>query len=221
MSAPHRTIRVSPSIIAADFSRLSEALQASAEADWIHLDVMDAHFVPNLTFGPLVVEAIKRLTPLPLDVHLMMTHPHRYLEAFVRAGSHWITVHVESEAPFPETLRAIRDLGARPGIALNPETPVASVLPLLPHVDLVLVMSVHPGFAGQRFLPDVLPKVRTLASIRDREGFSFLLSIDGGIHRDTAPLAVEAGVDVLVAGSFVYRHPDPAARIRWLKTLGG
>lgn len=216
-----RILRVSPSIIAADFSRLSEALEQSLEADWIHLDVMDAHFVPNLTFGPLVVEAVRKLTPLPLDVHLMMTHPHRYIDAFVQAGSDWITIHVESEAPLPETFHTIREKGAHPGLALNPETPVEGVAPYLADVDLVLVMSVHPGFAGQTFIPHVLPKIRKLRDLREKHALSFLISIDGGIQEETAPICVQAGVDVLVAGSFVYKSHDPASQIRWLKSLGG
>jgi len=212
---------VSPSIIAADFACLQEVLEASGEADWLHLDVMDAHFVPNLTFGPLVVQALRPHTRQVLDTHLMMTHPHRYVEAFARAGSDILTIHVESEAPLPDTLEQIRALGVSPGIALNPDTPVSAVEPYLPLVDLVLVMSVHPGFAGQKFIPDVLPKVQALRRMRETRGLAFRISIDGGIQEDTAPLAVEAGVDVLVAGSFVYRSPDPQARIRWLKNLGG
>lgn len=212
---------VSPSIIAADFSCLTDVLRESEEAPWLHLDVMDGHFVPNLTFGPLVVKAIRARTRQILDTHLMMTHPHRYVEAFVEAGSDFLTVHVESEAPLPETLRTIRKLGASPGIALNPDTPVSAVEPFLEDVDLVLVMSVHPGFAGQTFIPEVLPKVTQLREIRERKGLSFRISIDGGIQQETAPRAVEAGVDVLVAGSFVYRAPSPRERIRWLQNLGG
>ena len=212
---------VSPSIIAADFACLQEVLTVSREADWLHLDVMDAHFVPNLTFGPLVVRALRPHTRQILDTHLMMTHPHRSIEAFARAGSDILTIHVESEAPLPDTLEQIRALGISPGIALNPETPVSAVEPYLSLVDLVLVMSVHPGFAGQKFIPDVLPKVRALREMREARGLAFRISIDGGIQEETAPLAVEAGVDVLVAGSFVYRSSDPRERIRWLQNLGG
>ncbi len=212
---------VSPSIIAADFSCLREVVESSREADWLHLDVMDAHFVPNLTFGPLVVQAVRSHTRQTLDTHLMMTHPHRYIEAFARAGSDILTIHLESEAPLPETLDQIRALGVSPGIALNPETPVSAVEPYLSRVDLILVMSVHPGFSGQKFLPEVLPKVRELVRLRKKRGLAFRISIDGGIQEQTAPMAVDAGVDVLVAGSFVYRSPAPRERIRWLQNLGG
>jgi ribulose-phosphate 3-epimerase len=210
---------VSPSLIAAEFTCLERVVQQVSGADWLHLDVMDAHFVPNLTFGPLGVRAVRKLTRQPLDVHLMMTHPHHYLGAFQEAGADWLTVHVESQAPFPRVLEEIRSLGMRAGIALNPETPVDRVLPLVSHVDLVLVMSVHPGFSGQSFIPDVLQKVRTLRDYRESHNVRFLISIDGGINQDTAPLAAKAGVDVLVAGSYVFRGADPAERIRALQQL--
>jgi len=210
---------VSPSIIAADFSCLERVIQSVPEAEWLHLDVMDAHFVPNLTFGPIGVRAVRGLTSQSLDVHLMMTHPHRYLKAFREAGADWLTVHVESRAPFPDVLKEIRNLGMHPGLALNPETPVARVEPFLDQVDLVLVMSVHPGFSGQAFIPEVLAKVRTLRTLRENGAGEFLISIDGGINGTTAREAVEAGVDVLVAGSYVFRASSPAERVRELQRL--
>ncbi len=210
---------VSPSLIAAEFTCLERVVQQVSGADWLHLDVMDAHFVPNLTFGPLGVRAVRKLTRQPLDVHLMMTHPHHYLRAFQEAGADWLTVHVESQAPFPRVLEEIRTLGMRSGIALNPETPVERVLPLLPYVDLVLVMSVHPGFSGQSFIPEVLQKVREFRAYRESHHTQFLISIDGGINQDTASLAVRAGVDVLVAGSYVFQDAQPAERVRALQQL--
>ncbi len=200
---------LAPSILAADFARLGEELAAVAAygADWIHVDVMDGHFVPNLTLGPVVVEACRRATTLPLDVHLMIAPPEPLLEAFVRAGADRLTVHVEATPHIHRALQRIRDLGCRPGVALNPGTPVAAIEPVLPLVDLVLVMSVNPGFGGQRFLPEVLPKVRQVRALLDRVRPQALVEIDGGINAETLPLAREAGAQVFVAGSAVFKHP--------------
>ena len=201
---------LAPSILSADFARLGEEIAAAecAGADWIHVDVMDGHFVPNLTIGPPVVAACRRVTALPLDVHLMIIPPEPLLEAFVQAGADYLTVHVEATPHIHRALQRIRDLGARPGVALNPGTPVAAVEPVLHLVDLVLVMSVNPGFGGQRFLPEVLPKVRRVRALLDEVNPEARVSIDGGINPTTLPLAQEAGAQVFVAGSAVFGHPE-------------
>jgi len=209
------------SILAADFARLGEAIQEAEAggADWIHLDVMDGHFVPNLTMGPVVVEACRRITRLPLDVHLMVETPRRYLAAFVSAGADRISVHVEADGDLAETLGAIRDLGARPGVAVNPETPAEAIQHVLMSVDTILVMTVHPGAAGQAFLPDVLPKVRELRSRRDQIHSAAILAVDGGINAATAPQAARAGAEIFVAASAVFAHPRGiAAGVAELRT---
>jgi ribulose-phosphate 3-epimerase len=197
------------SILAADFARLGEAIQAAEAggADWIHLDVMDGHFVPNLSMGPVVVEACRRITRLPLDVHLMVETPRRFVAAFVDAGADRISVHVEADDDLAATLGAIRDLGARPGVALNPETPADAIHDVLAAVDTILVMTVHPGAAGQSFLPDVLPKLRLLRARRDQIHAAAILAVDGGINAATAPQAARAGAEVFVAASAVFAHP--------------
>ena len=213
--------RIAPSVLSADFSRLAEQIRAVERggADCLHLDVMDGHFVPNLTFGPMIVEAIRRLTELPLHTHLMIEEPHRYLEQFVQAGSDSVTVHVELyDDPVP-VLSRIRDLGVRAGLTLNPDTPFERVEPVLSAVDLLLVMSVNPGFGGQRFRPEVLGKVTRAVDVRAREGLSFDIHIDGGIDETTAPAAARAGVDVLVAGSAVFTAPDPGAMVATLRRV--
>ncbi len=212
--------KVAPSILAADFSRLQEVLAETerAGADLLHLDIMDGHFVPNLTFGPLIVQAIRKLTRLPLDAHLMILEPSRYIPEFIQAGADTVTIHVEAEDHILETLQQIRAYGSQSGISLNPPTAVEVLLPYLPHVDRVLVMSVHPGFAGQTFIPETLAKVEFLAQYREREGLHYEIAIDGGINAETGRKAVEAGADILVAGSFVYQGPI-AERIQTLKRL--
>lgn len=201
---------LAPSILSADFACLGEAI-AEAErygADWIHVDVMDGHFVPNLTIGPPVVAAIRRVTALPLDVHLMITPPEPMLKAFAEAGADYLTVHVEATPHIHRALQQIRALGCRPGVSLNPGTPASAIEPVLHLVDLVLVMSVNPGFGGQRFLPEVLPKVRRIRERLDEVNPEALVSIDGGINASTLPLAREAGAQVFVAGSAVFGHPE-------------
>ena len=216
--APARRAVVSPSLLSADFARLAEEIRAveRAGATILHLDVMDGRFVPNITFGPLVVEAVNRMTSIRLETHLMVVEPGPLLRAFVEAGSDQVAVHVEPRAlaDVPSALRAVRALGADAAIALNPETPVQSVFPHLADVAQVLVMSVSPGFGGQEFLPSALSKIEALARERAARGLAFAIAVDGGVNARTAPACVAAGADLLVAGNAVFRAPDPAAALR-------
>ncbi len=212
--------KIAPSILSADFTRLGACI-AEAEAggaDWIHIDVMDGHFVPNITIGPLIVEAARRATQLPLDVHLMIEHPDVYLEAFRGAGADRITVHQEACTHLQRTVQRIRELGAAPGVALNPATPVATLADILPFIDLALVMTVNPGFGGQRFIPEALPKVTQLAAEAEAKNLAYLeIEVDGGINTGNAALAAAAGATVLVAGSAVFGEGDIRKNIGNLK----
>ncbi|MNL21237.1 Ribulose-phosphate 3-epimerase [compost metagenome] len=196
--------KVSPSILSADFANLEKEVKAvaAAGADWIHVDVMDGHFVPNLTIGVPVVASLKKVSPLPLDVHLMIEEPEKYVEAFIKAGSDYLTIHVESTRDPATVLKRIRELGAKPGITLRPRTPVEDVLGLLPLCDLVLVMTVEPGFGGQSFMHDQIAKISKLRSEISSKKLNCLIEVDGGINAETAKLCHEA--DVFVAGSFVF-----------------
>ncbi len=206
--------------MAADFSRLVEELRSveKAGADFVHLDVMDGHFVPNLTFGPVVIKGMRKLSRLPFEAHLMISEPARYTERFAEAGVQWLTVHVESEG-WEEALAEARELGLKRGLAFNPETPTSAVEPSLGELDLVLVMSVHPGFAGQRFIPEVLPKIKRLREIKEREGLGFLIGVDGGINRETAPLVARAGADLVAVGSAFFKAPNRSELVKFLKSL--
>jgi ribulose-phosphate 3-epimerase len=210
---------VAPSILSADFGRLAEEVRAvsDAGADWIHVDVMDGHFVPPITIGPLVVEAIRRATTLPLDVHLMIETPERQVAEFVRAGANGVTIHVEAASDVPAVLGAIRDAGARPGLALNPPTPLERVLPFLGLIDLLLVMSVNPGWGGQPFVDGSMEKLAGARAARRAAGAHFAIEVDGGIKTHNAATAVAAGADILVAGSAVFASADYAATIRALR----
>jgi len=213
------SVAIAPSLLSADFSRLGEEIRAveRAGADLLHLDVMDGHFVPNLTFGPMLVEAVRKLTDLPLDTHLMIENPDRYIPEFAESGSDIITIHIEACADARKSLEMIRDNGKKPGLTLNPDTPIEDVADYLGEIDLFLVMSVFPGFAGQSFMAEVLTKVEQAREIRDRRGLDFAIEIDGGINPTTSTLARKSGADILVAGSAVFKNPDYAAAIRALR----
>jgi ribulose-phosphate 3-epimerase len=212
--------RIAPSILAADFARLGEELRAveQAGADWIHVDVMDGRFVPNVTIGPVVVEAVKRSTSLPLDVHLMIEAPERYIDDFVKAGAATIGVHVETCPHLHRTVAQIREAGARAAVVLNPSTPAEQVELVLGDIDQVLVMTVNPGFGGQRFIASMLPKVRRLRDWIDERGLSVSLEVDGGIAPGTIGAAARAGADVFVAGTAVFGAKDYGAAIAALRT---
>lgn len=200
---------IAPSIVAADHLRLRQDIAAceSAGADWLHVDVMDGHFVPNLTMGPFLVETYKRATRLPLDVHLMIEAPERYLEAFARAGASHLTVHVETCPNAGHTLEQIKALGCLAGVTLNPATPVSAIEPVLHLADLVLVMSVNPGFSGQAFMPETVSKVLQVRKRLDEMGSSAFLEVDGGISADTLPVMKAAGARVFVAANAIFKHP--------------
>jgi len=207
-------------MLSANFARLGEEVcaAAAAGADWLHIDVMDGHFVPNITIGPVVVEAIRGTTSLPLDVHLMISDPGRYVPAFVKAGADWLSVHQETCAALREVVAEIHALGARAAVAINPDTPVEAVADALPEIDMLLVMSVHPGFAGQSFIDDSLRKLREAVRLRDRLRASFLIEVDGGITTENARLAAEAGADVIVAGTAIFRADNYARAITAMRT---
>ncbi|HMU92124.1 MAG TPA: ribulose-phosphate 3-epimerase [Anaerolineales bacterium] len=201
---------LAPSIIAADFTRIAEEIAAceSAGADWLHVDVMDGHFVPTITIGPLFTEACKRVTKLPLDVHLMISEPEKYLEAFAKAGANNITVHVETCPDLVGTVKKIKSLGCKAGITLNPATPASALDSALPLVDLVLVMSVVPGYSGQAFMPEMVGKVEEIRARLDALHSTAHLEVDGGMSAKTLPLMYKAGADMFVAGSAAFGHPQ-------------
>jgi ribulose-phosphate 3-epimerase len=215
------TVRIAPSILSADFARLADeiAMCEAAGADWIHIDVMDGHFVPNLTFGAKVIETVRRLTQLPLDVHLMVIDPQKYFDPFVRAGANVMSVHVEAVTHLHRQLARIRELGCRAGVVLNPATPVSSVAEVVSEVDLLLVMSVNPGFSAQEFIPGTVEKVARARRLLDDAGSGAALEVDGGISRDTIGRVWRAGADTFVAGNAVFGAKDPAAEIAALRAL--
>ena len=210
---------IAPSILSADFTQLGAEIKAvqAAGADWIHADVMDGHFVPNITFGSMVVEAVRRVTELPIDVHLMIEKPDDYITAFASAGASHISVHLESCAHINRTVQLIRETGVRPGVVLNPSTPLESLEWILEYIDYVLIMSVNPGFGGQRFIPNSLDKIKELRQMIQDRNLSTLIEIDGGVNEETVSEIASAGVDVFVAGSAIFGSRDYASAIRNLR----
>lgn len=219
----HVPLKVAPSILSADFANLASEIKRVEDggADFIHVDVMDGHFVPNLTIGAPVVKGIRKTTKLPLDVHLMIEEPDRYLEDFANAGSNYLTVHAEACIHLQRTLAEIRRLGMKAGVALNPSTPEDHLAYVLDDIDLVLVMSVNPGFGGQKFISAVVPKIRTIRAMFDKAGrHDVIISVDGGINAETAKTVSDAGACLVVAGKSVYGSPDVAAAIREIRAAG-
>lgn len=212
---------IAPSILSADLAVYGQDIEMinKSEAEWIHVDIMDGHFVPNLSFGPNIVETTKKLTDLPLDVHLMVEEPEKMIDTFIEAGATGISIHAEATKNLHQTLKDIKDKGAKAGVVIKPETPVSAIEPVLPYVDLVLVMTVNPGFGGQSFLQEMLDKIKELDTYRAENDSDFLIQVDGGITEDTIVLCDEAGADVFVAGSNVFGAESPTEQIKTLKSL--
>ncbi|GAK07476.1 ribulose-phosphate 3-epimerase [Geomicrobium sp. JCM 19038] len=210
---------IAPSILSADFKQLGNDIEAVSNADYIHVDVMDGKFVPNITIGPLIVDAAKRSTSLPLDVHLMIEDPDRYVEDFVKAGADIITVHVEACTHLHRTIQLIKSHGVKAGVALNPHTPVAMIQHVIEDVDLVLLMTVNPGFGGQSFIQAVLPKIAEVRKFANEVNEELLIEVDGGVNEETAKQCVEHGANLLVAGSHIYKQSDRKQAVERLKSI--
>ncbi len=212
-------VKIAPSILSADFSKLGEEIKdvERGGADYIHVDVMDGHFVPNITIGPLIVDSIRPITKLPLDVHLMIENPDQYIEDFAKAGADYITVHVEACRHLHRTIQLIKSLGVKAGVVLNPATPVQLIEPIIEDLDMVLLMSVNPGFGGQKFILSVLSKIKQVKEMSEQKGLNLEIEVDGGVNEETALLCVEAGATVLVAGSAVFNQSDRRDAISRLK----
>ncbi|WP_149476182.1 ribulose-phosphate 3-epimerase [Oceanobacillus polygoni] len=209
-------IKIAPSILSANFARLEEEIKdvEKGGADYIHIDVMDGHFVPNITIGPLIVEAIRPVTNLPLDVHLMIENPDQYIETFGKAGTDILSVHVETCTHLHRTIQQIKSEGMKAGIVLNPHTPTSMIKHVIDDVDLVLLMTVNPGFGGQSFIHSVLPKIKEIATLVQEKNLQVEIEVDGGVNPETAALCIEAGANVLVAGSAIYNQKDRASAIK-------
>ncbi|MFB5087077.1 ribulose-phosphate 3-epimerase [Psychrobacillus sp. PGGUH221] len=215
-------VKIAPSILAANFAKLGEEVLEveKAGAELIHIDVMDGHFVPNITMGPIVVEALRPLTKLPLDVHLMIENANQYIESFAKAGADYITVHVEASPHLHRTIQLIRSFGVKPGVVLNPHTPIESIQHVLEDIDMVLFMTVNPGFGGQKFIHSVVPKVKQLADIVKERNLAIEIEIDGGINEETIIPCVEAGATIFVAGSAIYNAEDKGKALQAIKEAG-
>jgi ribulose-phosphate 3-epimerase len=211
--------KLAPSILSADFSRLGEEIKAVEEAgaDYIHIDIMDGHFVPNITIGPLVVETAKAVTTLPLDVHLMISDPDRYVQDFIKSGSDLLSVHVETCPHLQRTLTYIRELGGRSAVALNPSTPISTLEYVMNDLDMIVLMTVNPGFGGQKFIPTMLPKIQKMRSLIDEKKLFIELEVDGGVNLENISQISQAGADVIVAGSAVYKSGDCRKTVRLMK----
>ncbi len=212
-------MKIAPSILSADFSKLGEDIREveAGGADYIHVDVMDGHFVPNITLGPPIVKAIRPITGLPLDVHLMISEPAKYVDAFVDAGADYITVHVEADPHIHRTIQMIKNRGVKAGVVLNPGTPAELIKPVLADLDMVLLMTVNPGFGGQAFIPSVVTKIKEIRELADELNPSLEIEVDGGINPETIAVCAEAGADVFVAGSAIYNQSDRKKAIEDLK----
>ena len=212
---------LAPSILSADFSNLSQQIRLTeiGGADWIHCDIMDGHFVPNITFGPVAVKAVRKLTKLPVDVHLMIEKPDNYLEDFAKAGADYISVHVEEAVHLNRTINRIKELGCKAGVVINPATPVESVKDVAEYIDLLLIMTVNPGFGGQKFIPNSIRRIKEAVDLRSERHANFLIEIDGGVNIDTIKKAYSAGVDVFVAGSAIFHSENISGATAELKNL--
>jgi len=212
---------LSPSILSSDFTDLKSTIRILelGNADWIHLDIMDGNFVPNLTFGPIIVDAINRITDLPLDTHLMISNPDFYIEKYIEAGSDILTVHQEAVVHLHRTIMKIKDFNVKAGVSINPATPISAIENILDEVDLVLIMSVNPGFGGQTFIKNALKKISALKEIKEKNNYNFLIEVDGGIDIDNIQQVLEAGADVIVAGASIFKDTEPIQKILKLKNL--
>ena len=212
-------MKIAPSILSSDFSRLGDEIRAveQAGADWLHVDVMDGHYVPNLTIGPVVVESIRKVTQLPLDVHLMITDPDKYAPEFIKAGADWVSIHPETCKDPKASLQKIRDLGAKASLAINPDVPLDRVEAYFSEIDMLLLMTVFPGFGGQAFIEDVLPKIEMARKIVTQKELPILIEADGGIKADNIGLVVQTGAEVIVSGSGIFKTPDYADTIRKMR----
>ncbi|MCW8810614.1 MAG: ribulose-phosphate 3-epimerase [Ignavibacteriaceae bacterium] len=212
---------IAPSILSADFSNLSQQIRLTeiGGAGWIHCDVMDGHFVPNITIGPIIVEAARKCTKLPIDVHLMIENPDKYLEAFANAGANYISVHVEEVVHLNRTVNYIKELGCKAGVVVNPATPINSIMDIAEYIDLLLIMTVNPGFGGQKFISNSIRRIEEAVSLRNKHHSKFLIEIDGGVNKETIVNAKKAGVDVFVAGSAIFDADNITAATTELKNL--